>query len=345
VKDIAHEGNDSSNPEPWTVMDGIAYLDASDGELPGDHGDEMWRSNGRADGTWMVKDIDPGVGNGFARFQTRLGHRILFIANDGTSDLELFVSDGTRNGTHLVKDINEESGEGGIIGYPGGGPDLAVFEGRLYFQANDGTGGGPGDHGPELWRSDGTAAGTRLFKELVPGTAGTQIQWFRRVGQKLFFGARDPKGMELWVTDGTTAGTHRVKDIWPGAVSSDPSPLGVIGSILYFSAESIAHGRELWRSDGTRDGTRMVKDIFGGHDGSFPNGGRVVGGVLVFVAENAKGAELWRSNGTAAGTKLVKDLRQGPEGSDPSSLTRVGQRLIFFADDGINGREPWTYVP
>jgi ELWxxDGT repeat protein len=38
-----------------------------------------------------------------------------------------------------------------------------VFNGALYFQAGDGT------HGRELWRTDGTTAGTALVKDINPG--------------------------------------------------------------------------------------------------------------------------------------------------------------------------------
>ena len=40
---------------------------------------------------------------------------------------------------------------------------LVEFNGRVYFAANDGV------HGRELWRSDGTAAGTYLVEDLYPG--------------------------------------------------------------------------------------------------------------------------------------------------------------------------------
>src|SRR5262245_18081748 len=41
---------------------------------------------------------------------------------------------------------------------------LLVLGGAAYFVAND------GDHGEELWVTDGTAAGTLLVKDINPGT-------------------------------------------------------------------------------------------------------------------------------------------------------------------------------
>src|SRR5437660_2031348 len=41
---------------PWPVINGVAYFSAMD-----EHGAELWRSDGSAEGTWLVKDIVPGA--------------------------------------------------------------------------------------------------------------------------------------------------------------------------------------------------------------------------------------------------------------------------------------------
>ena len=344
VKDIAHIGSESSLAYPYALMGGNVYFSASDGSLPGEHGSELWRTNGTARGTRMVKNIAPGAADAGINNVASIGSKVLFGANDGVHGLELFVSDGTRGGTHQVKEINEE---GDIIPYPGGGFTPVVIGGIYYFKANDGEGGGPGDHGAELWRSDGTPAGTRMVKDINPGVTSTNFSWVHRVGHRLFLAVTDGKGNELWVSDGTAGGTHRVKDIWPGSGSSNPYYLGSIGSTLYFAAKdgSDGHGVELWKSDGTAAGTKMVRDINSGPGDSSPIWGTVIGHRIYINAVTNKGNELWRSNGTRKGTRLVMDIAPGEGSSDPSWLTTLDNRLIFFADDGVHGEELWTYIP
>ncbi len=132
---------------------------------------------------------------------------------------------------------------------------LTDVGGTLFFTANDGT------NGYELWKSDGTQAGTVLVKDIWPGSLPSS-PWSSRsdltnVNGTLFFVAADGvHGSELWKSDGTEAGTVLVKDIWPGSDPSScysgPSSLTNVNGTLFFIANDGTHGYELWKSDGTR---------------------------------------------------------------------------------------------
>ncbi len=196
-------------------------------------------------------------------------------------------------------------------------------------------------------RSDGTAAGTALVKDVNPGAEQGQPTLPTAVGDTLFFTADDgTHGRELWTSDGTEAGTVMVKDIDSDDAGyySGPTSMAEAGGTLFFTVDDGVHGRELWKSDGTEAGTVLVKDIRPGGYGSNPVELTEVGDALFFGAQDGvHGRELWTSDGTEAGTVLVKDIDDDIDYySGPQTLTAVGDLLFFSADDGVHGRELWT---
>ena len=99
----------------------------------------------------------------------------------------------------------------------------------IYFRAS------AGFSGSELWKSDGTEAGTMMVKDIYNGYSGSSPNSLTTVGNTLYFTAEDgTNGYELWKSDGTEAGTMMVKDISRGYSSSYPSQLTVVGNTLYF---------------------------------------------------------------------------------------------------------------
>ena len=68
----------------------------------------MWKSDGTASGTVMVKDIYSGIDSSYPNYLTAVGNTIYFAADNGINGLELWKSDGTDVGTVMVKDINSE---------------------------------------------------------------------------------------------------------------------------------------------------------------------------------------------------------------------------------------------
>lgn len=221
-------------------------------------------------------------------------------------------------GPYLVKDINTSGSSSPSWLTPIG--DI------LYFSAKGGA------KGRELWRSDGTAPGTKRVKDIYPGTTGSSPDGLTEVGGLLYFAANDGiNGRELWVSDGTTAGTHLVKSIRSGATGSDPSNLTAIGGFLYFSADDGVTGRELWRTDGTSEGTTRVKDVTPGPDGTQFIGMFLLGPIMFFTVYNPVLGEvaLWKSYGSAATTKPFYDMDGERIRGDIHSVAVVGPRLFF----------------
>jgi ELWxxDGT repeat protein len=264
----------------FTAVGNTFFFTANDGTS----GPELWKTDGT--NTSLVKDINPRPFSGSnPRNFTAVGNTLFFVANDGDSGFQLWKTDGTDNGTSRVKDINP--GVSNSIG--DGGRAFTAVGNTLFFVAND------GDNGFELWKTDGTNAGTRLVKDINPGPIGSSPGSLTAVGNTLFFVATDgTSGTELWKTDGTDNGTSLVKDISLRAGSSNPRNLTAVGNTLYFTADDGSSGIELWKTDGTKNGTTLVFDINSGRFNSSPNFLTVVGNTLFFAAtDGTSGYELW----------------------------------------------------
>ncbi|HZH78453.1 MAG TPA: hypothetical protein VEY88_20660, partial [Archangium sp.] len=164
----------------------------------------LWKSDGTAAGTVPVKEYaaSPGdLSSGVLSELTPLGSRLFFVVGDAPHGRELWVSDGTMGGTRLVKDITAGSGDSHLFNL------TATRRSLLFFRFVPGT--PPLPERTELWRSNGTEAGTVRVKDLGPESSLIFSQTL--VGDTLFFVLSDPDhGTELWKSDGTEAGTALV---------------------------------------------------------------------------------------------------------------------------------------
>lgn len=266
---------------------------------------------------------------------------IIFTGYRDAQGTEPWRSDGTRKGTKLIREIHP--GRQLAICVPrtdcptfpaGSDPQSFVTIGRTtYFAANHPT------SGRELWRTNGTRAGTRLVRDIRPGSGSSLASYTESLvdfGGRLFFVADDGRrGLELWRTDGTRDGTHMVRDIGPG--DSLPwwgSGPVVAGKYLYFTADRAGEGLELWRTDGTRKRTQLVRDIWPGARASTPEDLTAVGDTPYFTAEDPEhGRELWRTDGSRKGTAQVADLSPGKASSTIGDLVALDGVLYFTAWD------------
>jgi ELWxxDGT repeat protein len=349
-----------------TDVGGRLFFAADDHTVGSDLGTELWTSDGTANTTQMVKDLNGGPGNGlgFDAAITSFNGVAYFVGTDGTHGPELFVSDGTAANTLPVTDLaahpfaaaqivhvaggslyfagsNAEgtglwklSGAGTgfvapVVGIDAGPGTSADVGGTLTFAANDGS------HGDELWKSDGTAAGTQLVKDINPFTSSDPAD-FTAVGSTVYFSADDGvHGRELWATDGTPGSAHLVADINPGRagglhVAGGPELTNVNGTLYFFAYDgNPAHGAvQLWTSTGS--GAQRVAGFASGLASELTN----VNGTAFFAADDGThGLQLWQSSGS--GAQMVPGLNTSG-GSNPGELTAVGSTLFFVATDGTH---------
>ena len=327
------------SPSFITDVEGTIFFRAEDST----NGFELWKSDGTDNGTVLVKDIQAGVDSSSPENLANINGILFFSADDGVNGFELWKSDGTEAGTILVKDIRPGDD---ILGRPfsSSPSNLTNVNGTLYFTAQDNA------HGLELWKSDGTEAGTVLVKDILPGSSPSIPDDLTAVNNTLFFSASDGvNGEELWKSDGTEAGTVLVKDIWIGNSGSGPRELIDWNGTLFFHATDNVSGSELWKSDGTTAGTVLVKELLPIFTSLFPLELTIFKDTLFFSGdERTTARELWKTDGTDAGTVLVKDIHTGttpstgnPESSDLEDFEAVEGKMYFRASDVLTFLELW----
>ncbi|MBI3782908.1 MAG: hypothetical protein HY270_05855, partial [Deltaproteobacteria bacterium] len=242
LKDI-NPGSGSSDPSNLINVAGTLFFTASDGM----NGTELWKSDGTASGTVLVRDIGVGSNGSDPTNLTNVNGTLFFTACDtrdlfnDPADCELWKSDGTAAGTVLVKNI-----------FPGAYSywlrELTNVNGTLFFKACDTADPFGNPANCELWKSDGTSAGTVIVKDINPGSRSSNPRYLSNVGGALFFSACDDQsGCELWKSDGTASGTVMFADVLPGPASSYPGNFTQLGSDLIFVATNDAYASELWR--------------------------------------------------------------------------------------------------
>jgi ELWxxDGT repeat protein len=306
---------------PITELNGIALFEGGDAS-----GWTLWKSDGTTAGTSQV--VAPSFFQviSYVDFSSlvRRDGSVYFATESAPYHDFLWKSDGTAAGTTMVSELHS----GGGFSYAYLGNDGNDANGPLYFPVYSGVGGffdnyaTPPQDLHELWKSDGTAAGTvpiKAFDSWYPDS-------LTDVNGRLFFTAYEGiNGSALWTSDGTADGTVVVKD-FGSQMEGSPILLTNVNGTLYFTLSGPGQGFEIWKSDGSSAGTVQVAKLdlsspFMNPWTQFAN----ANGTLFFTGLDQQGhTELWKTNGTNSGTVLVKifgDPRPSPTDGSPGPLT------------------------
>ena len=254
---------------------------------------------------------------------------LFFLASTPSTLRAVWTTDGTSVGTELLR-------------YPclynygcGADPQFLGHLGRVALWQET-----PSDTSrpEEIWRSDGTRAGTF---ELLEGDAFTPVA----TPTGLVFFHCDTPGCGFWRTDGTVAGTRALLTFLPpptepfsifGATLSGPRPRIVFGADAPASAPP---GATLWVSDGTSAGSFQLATW----KTSITNLTGALGHVFFALqGSDGQGDQLWASDGTMAGTRQVSAFTSAHPFAFSQLLLPVGDRIYFVPDDGTTRNELWT---
>ncbi|QSQ26094.1 hypothetical protein JY651_14700 [Pyxidicoccus parkwayensis] len=304
-------GPTGSFPGSFFEADGRLYFAAGDEA----HGRELWTSDGTTTGTVLVADIDPGPegtnpdrltrssdGSLYFIAQVQVFYTVVMKLTPGSAPVELMrmssegavlggptavgrrvffvMGDMHRHNVHLLV---TDGGPPVLVGDFASTGEMRALSGKLLFAASTDMDG----MDMELWRSDGTAKGTKRVKDIRVGEEGSLPAELTVLGSHLYFSADDGlRGREVWVSDGTEPGTGILTDLEPGAEGSIPEQLAADQGNLFFSAQTSGRGREAWVSNGTTRVTLPLDNVASGASDAWPRSFVRSGWDVFFTAVN-----------------------------------------------------------
>jgi ELWxxDGT repeat protein len=301
--------------------DGVLFLTGD-----GRHGRKLWHSDGTPGGTRLLTALRTGARFGLNGFDSPadlvdLGPSLLFTVS-------------TKGHNRLWVSRPPAAPAVSLTGCPGGCPEV---DSRLHAV--------PGSprvvfaglgrrSGLELWTSDGTAAGTRLVRDLCPGPCDSGPQDFITLGGAVYFSTADAGGGKLWRTDGTAAGT-----VLLGRTSL---PLAVAGGIVLngrvlLGAADGARASELWATGGTAATTERLKTFSRAPAPSSNPRFAALGGRVVFTTEAGEGSAIWASDGRTTPKLISRPAACDPPCESFTAPVSAGGLAFTFAGLATDG--------
>jgi ELWxxDGT repeat protein len=310
-----------------------------------DTGVELWKVDGAYNAS-IVKDINPGVGNGlgFGGSLVAIHNNLLYLlASDGT-ETNLWKSDGTTAGTELSADFDDDTEVYNASEFYG----LTSYNNALYFTRNHEESEW-GDRIAELWKSDGTTEGTAIMVAYTQGYSYNYLSHFIVFEGKLYFfhGIGDPAYVWFSVTDGTAEGTQHLE-----LVTIDGDPLKLIdgGSYLLYYAHSQSFTTPLMKHDGTTETTVHEFSMY--HSST---SGEVIdltytGGRAFFLDYIERynwpqtESQLFQADLASGVTRPVQEIYEGSSVYNSANIT-AADGSIFFTRLVSNEMTLWYYDP
>ncbi|MFD0963557.1 T9SS type A sorting domain-containing protein [Pseudofulvibacter geojedonensis] len=295
LSNFTYNNISNSSPAKLQEFNNKIFLSAA----TDNHGRELWSSDGTATNTNLVIDIEPGESNGLELFHsTILNNELFFAAKDDPNDLygggEIWKTDGTETGSVLVTNYSGRlfglttvnnliyftiktnnttlqiwKTDGSQLGTVLVKDNIAAWNhvsfqgsinGKFIFTINISS-----TNKANLWRSDGTEAGTYELTGEIDGngSGGTgstsELSHYIVFNENLYFISR----YSLHKTDGTIVNTNQVANVWNAQTNIvNFGDIIEINGKMYFSFYSKDQKKlSIYESDGTTGGTSEIYTI------------------------------------------------------------------------------------
>ena len=354
VEDL-HQVPASSLPMNLTEFRSEVFFSAETAE----HGRELWRSDGTAEGTAMVSDILPGPDGAYPSQLVASENELYFVANSGDSSSQVWKTDGTEFGTAELAEFDFVH-------------RLVVFEDKLYI-VGDG----------QIWQDDGTESGFRSVDALehirvrelfvaddalfiagrdelgngiwrwseeqvttvLRGMAGSEK--FVQLDDDVFIAGPDPDDIDnrrlLWQLRPGSETATLVKTFDAQSIEMITSPTAVLLRVDRRSPEPEGLGSaEIWRTDGTAEGTYRLTFPGTRYEESLSHPYEIwltAGFPNAFLSLNG---DIWSSDGTQAGTIPLPSTKSAARTPNVTAVIGGEQFLFGAALWQTDGTEPGT---
>ena len=267
-----------------------------------------------------------------------------FVATDSSyyvaDNYELWATNGTEEGTYLVKDINP-SGSSMILDDGQSATSINVFlefQNAYYFEANNGS------LGRELWKTDGSEAGTVLVADINDGVGNgsSNPNPLFNIGDKLVLNAFNSE------TGYTQSHVMDADDniTTLSLVTLSGSGRNIVhDETLIFAGWSSVHGNTVIHNT---DGDIVEVMAFNGAVVDTPYTLNIAGNNLFYFRPNGIGSiSLWVTNadGSSSPEKLADftAMNSALVANEISmQIAVIGNQLFFNANDGIYGHTLWA---
>jgi ELWxxDGT repeat protein len=265
----------------------------------------LWVSNGTSEGTSELTVTNATADGLFLGVTdpdfTVFGSKAVFMGQDDSGRINLWVTNGTSGGTSELIANQEDSG--GFFAPPTELPDFTVLGTQVLFKARDAS------LHESLWVTNGTSVGTN---ELISPSADSigifafsASPDFTVLGAIALFEGEDSSGrIDLWTTNGTLSGTSELT----AAALFGPYPdFTIIGDRAVFVGFNTSDVAELWVTDGTLAGTSALTisgadTLIGPLQGTSPDFAALGDKALFVSLDPGAHPNLAVTDGTSSGT-------------------------------------------